>query len=90
MLLGAHLASVLDQTAEVEHNKHGDNHHNALEQQGHLKLLPNPANRNTSEAPEEKERKTFKSTAQTSSNLFSICKEVRKITAKLLDFMIWL
>lgn len=43
MLLGAHPVGVLDRAAEVEHGKHGDDHHHTLEQQGELKLLPDPA-----------------------------------------------
>lgn len=42
MLLGAHSVGVLDRAAEVEHGKHGDDHHHTLEQQGELKLLPYP------------------------------------------------
>ena len=43
MLLGAHSVGVLDCAAEVEHCKHGEDHHHTLEQQGELKLLPYPA-----------------------------------------------
>lgn len=43
VLLGAHSVGVLDRAAEVEHGKHGDDHHHTLEQQGDLKLLPYPA-----------------------------------------------
>ena len=43
MLLGAHSVGVLDHAAEVEHGKHGDDHHHTLEQQGELKLLAYPA-----------------------------------------------
>lgn len=42
VLLGAHSVGVLDCAAEVEHGKHGDDHHHTLEQQGQLKLLPYP------------------------------------------------
>ncbi len=42
MLLGAHSVGVLDSAAEVEHGKHGDDHHHTLEQQGELKLLSYP------------------------------------------------
>lgn len=42
MLLGADSVGVLDHAAEVEHGKHGEDHHYALEQQGQLKLLPYP------------------------------------------------
>lgn len=45
VLLGAHTVGVLDRAAEVEHRKHGENHHSTLEQQGDLKLLPYPAER---------------------------------------------
>lgn len=47
MLLGAHPVGVLDRAAEVEHCKHGDDHHHTLEQQGELKLLPDPARTRT-------------------------------------------
>lgn len=43
VLLGAHSVGVLDHAAEVEHGKHGDYHHNTLEQQGELKLFAYPA-----------------------------------------------
>lgn len=43
MLLGAHSVGVLDHAAEVEHGKHGDDHHNTLEQQGEFKLFAYPA-----------------------------------------------
>lgn len=46
MLLGAHSVGVLDGAAQVEHAKHGDDHHYALKQQGELKLLPYPAREN--------------------------------------------
>lgn len=42
MLLGAHSVAVLEGAAEVEHGKHGEDHHHTLEQQGELKLLPYP------------------------------------------------
>ena len=43
VLLGADPVGVLYGAAEVQHGQHGDNHHNALQQQGQLKLLPYPA-----------------------------------------------
>lgn len=42
MLLGVHSAGVLEDAAEVQHGKHGDDHHDALEQQRELKLLSDP------------------------------------------------
>lgn len=42
VLLGAHPVGVLDCATEVEHGKHGDDHHHTLEQKGQLKLLPYP------------------------------------------------
>lgn len=43
MLPGAHSVGVLDGAAEMEHGKHGEDHHHALQQQRELKLLPYPA-----------------------------------------------
>lgn len=43
MLFAAHPAGVLEGATDVEHGKHGDDHHNALEQQRQLKLLSDPA-----------------------------------------------
>lgn len=43
VVLGAHSVAALDSAAEVEHGKHGEDHHHTLEQQGELKLLPYPA-----------------------------------------------
>lgn len=42
MLLGADPIGVLDCAAEVEHCKHGEDHHHTLQQQGELKLFPDP------------------------------------------------
>ena len=54
MLLGAHSVGVLDRAAEVEHAKHGEDHHHALEQQGELKLLPYPAGREQKQSPSDR------------------------------------
>lgn len=43
MLSGAHPVGVVEDAAEVEHGKHGDDHHDALEQQRELELLSDPA-----------------------------------------------
>lgn len=43
MLVGAHAVGALDGAAQVEHGKHGDDHHDTLKQQGDFKLLPDPA-----------------------------------------------
>lgn len=43
VLLGAHSVGVLHHATEVEHGKHGEDHHHTLEQKGQLKLLPYPA-----------------------------------------------
>lgn len=43
MLLAAHPAEVLEDAAEMEHGKHSDDNHDALEQKRELKLLSNPA-----------------------------------------------
>lgn len=42
-MLGADRAGVLEDAAKVEHVEHGDDHHDALEQQRELKLLSKPA-----------------------------------------------
>lgn len=47
VLLGAHPVGVVEDAAEVEHGKHGGDHHDALEQQRELKLLPDPARTRT-------------------------------------------
>lgn len=47
MLLGTQPAGVLEDAAEVERGKHGDDHHDALEQQRELKLLSDPARMRT-------------------------------------------
>lgn len=47
MLLGAHPVGGLDGAAEMENGKHGGDHHHALQQQGELKLLANPARTQT-------------------------------------------
>lgn len=47
MLLCAYPVGVLEDAAEVEHGKHGDNHHNTLEQQCEFKLLSHPARMRT-------------------------------------------
>lgn len=47
MVLGTHLVCVLEDAAEVEHGKHGDDHHDTLEQQCELELLSHPARMRT-------------------------------------------
>lgn len=42
VLFCAHSVGVLDGTAEMEHGKHRQDHHNTLKKQGQLKLLSNP------------------------------------------------
>lgn len=43
MLLGAQAVVALDGAAQVEHGEHGDDHRDALQQQGEFKLLADPA-----------------------------------------------
>lgn len=47
MLLCAYAVGTLEDVAEVEPGKHGDDHHDTLEQQCELKLLSHPARMRT-------------------------------------------
>lgn len=42
VLFGTDTVTGLNGTAQMQHSQHGKNHHHALQEQGHLKLLPYP------------------------------------------------